>query len=243
MPPKYVVSRIVPESRFGGAASAGASAGAGVPAMTLTGQFVGSLPWASPEQAEGIPSKIDLRTDVYSLGVMLYQMLTGRFPYEVIGNMRDVLDRIMRAAPVRPSTVRGTGASRAERINDEVETIVLKCLQKERERRYQSAGELARDIHHYLRGEPIEAKRDSVGYVLSKTLRRFKLPAGIAQTVQELAEAYFIGKDPFDIEAHHAQFFAAQKAPDKQGAKKQAQRHHGQNEWPGGSRVGRWVRH
>jgi tetratricopeptide (TPR) repeat protein/tRNA A-37 threonylcarbamoyl transferase component Bud32 len=141
--------------------------------MTLTGQFVGSLPWASPEQAEGVPSKIDLRTDVYSLGVILHQMLTGRFPYEVIGNMRDVLDRIMKAEPERPSTIR-------KRINDEVETIVLKCLAKERERRYQSAGELARDIGHYLAGEPIEAKRDSAAYVLRKYLRKYRLPVGVA---------------------------------------------------------------
>ena len=141
--------------------------GDGSPAMTITGQFIGSLPWASPEQAEGQPSKIDVRTDVYSLGVILYQMLTGKFPYEVIGNMRDVLDRILRAEPAKPSTVR-------KQINDEVETIVLKCLSKERERRYQTAGELARDISHYLAGEPVEAKRDSVVYVLRKTLIRYR---------------------------------------------------------------------
>jgi predicted Ser/Thr protein kinase len=146
---------------------------AGAPPMTLTGQFIGSLPWASPEQAEGVPGKIDLRTDVYSLGVILYQILTGKFPYEVIGNMRDVLDRIMRAAPTRPSTIR-------KRINDEVETIVLKCLAKERERRYQSAGELARDIGRYLAGEPIEAKRDSAAYVLRKYLRRYRLSVAVA---------------------------------------------------------------
>ena len=93
--------------------------------MTITGQFLGSLPWASPEQAEGRPEKIDVRTDVYSLGVILYHMLTGRFPYEVVGNMRDVLDNILKAEPAKPSTVR-------RQINDEVETIVLKCLAKER---------------------------------------------------------------------------------------------------------------
>ncbi len=135
--------------------------------MSMTGQFIGSMPWASPEQAEGRPEQIDVRTDVYSLGVILYQMLTGRFPYAVIGNMRDVLDNILRAEPARPSTIR-------RQINDEIETIVLKCLSKEKERRYQSAGELARDIHRYLRGEPIEAKRDSGWYVLTKTLRRHK---------------------------------------------------------------------
>lgn len=136
-------------------------------AMTMTGQFVGSLPWASPEQASGLPDKVDVRTDVYSLGVMLYQMLTGRFPYAVAGQMRDVLDNILRAEPARPSTVR-------RQVNDEVETIVLKCLAKDPARRYQSAGELARDIGRYLRGEPVEAKRDSGWYVISKHLRRHR---------------------------------------------------------------------
>lgn len=137
--------------------------------MTVTGQFIGSLPWASPEQAEATPDKIDLRTDVYSLGVILYQVLTGAFPYEVVGNMRDVLDNILKAEPRRPSTVR-------KQINDEVETIVLKCLQKDRERRYQSAGELARDLRRYLAGEAIEAKRDSGWYVITKAMRRHRLP-------------------------------------------------------------------
>jgi serine/threonine protein kinase/transposase-like protein len=142
--------------------------------MTVTGQFIGSLPWASPEQAEGAPGGIDLRTDVYSLGVILFQMLTGgKFPYQVIGAMRDVLDNILRAEPARPSTMR-------RQINDEIETIVLKCLAKPRERRYQSAGELARDLRRYLNGQPIEAKRDSVGYMVGKTLRRYRIPAAVA---------------------------------------------------------------
>ncbi len=153
--------------------------------MTMTGQFMGSLPWASPEQAEAVPSKIDTRTDVYSLGVILYQMLTGKFPYEVIGNMRDVLDRIIKAEPVRPSTIR-------RRINDEVETIVLKCLQKEPDRRYQTAGELARDIQHYLKGEPIEAKRDSFTYMLRKQLRRYRVPVTIAAVFVLVVLAGFV---------------------------------------------------
>jgi len=168
------------------------------PTMTATGQFVGSLPWCSPEQADG--AAIDLRTDVYSLGVMLYQCLTGKFPYDVIGNMRDVLDRIIRAEPIPPSRVVRSSAlqrpalrrpalrrrfglqSRALHygINDEVETIVLKCLAKVPERRYQSAGELARDLRRYLAGEPIEAKRDALTYVLRKQLTRHKLPVAIA---------------------------------------------------------------
>ncbi len=142
-------------------------------AMTVTGVFQGTPAWASPEQVEAIPSKIDMRTDVYSLGVIFYQMLTGRFPYPVVGSDREVMDNILKGEPTRPSTVR-------REIDDEVETIVLKCLAKERERRYQSAGELGRDIQHYLNAEPIEAKRDSGLYVLSKTLRRYKGPVTVA---------------------------------------------------------------
>ncbi len=140
--------------------------------MSMTGQFIGSLPWASPEQADGSPTNIDVRTDVYSLGVILYQLLTSKFPYEVLGNMRDVLDNIMRAEPARPSTIR-------RKINDEVETIVLKALAKQRDRRYQSAGELGRDVQRFLEGQPIEAKRDSGLYVISKTLRRYRGPVAV----------------------------------------------------------------
>ncbi|MBP7745807.1 MAG: serine/threonine protein kinase [Phycisphaerae bacterium] len=137
--------------------------------LTEPGVFQGTLAYASPEQAEGQPGKIDVRTDVYSLGVILYQLLTGKFPYDVTGGLRDVLDRILRAEPVRPSMV-------AKQIDDEVETIVLKCLHKERDRRYQSAADLADDIRHYLAGEPIEAKGDSAMYVLRKTLGRYRVP-------------------------------------------------------------------
>lgn len=167
-----------------------AIAGGGVavesPAMTMTGQFIGSLPWASPEQAEGSPDAIDVRTDVYSLGVILYQLLTGKFPYSVVGNMRDVLDNILRAEPARPSTV-------GRRVNAEIETIVLKCLAKDRQRRYQSAGDVARDLERFLAGEPIEAKRDSALYVLGKTLKRHRLTAGVFLAFAGLISASAVG--------------------------------------------------
>jgi len=135
--------------------------------MTITGQFVGSLPWATPEQVDGDTSRIDIRTDVYAIGVLLYRALTGRFPYDVDGPTRVVLDNILLATPERLSRPNHS-------INADVETIVLKCLSKEPERRYQSAGELARDIRHHLKGEPIDARRDSTLYVLGKTLRRHR---------------------------------------------------------------------
>lgn len=162
---------------FGLAKTAGALE---VTQVTRTGQFMGSLPWASPEQAEAVPGKVDIRTDVYSLGVMLYEMLTGQLPYSVFGNMRDVLDRIINAEPRRPSAVCG-------QIDHELETIVLKCLQKPRERRYQSAGELADDVRRYLAGEPIQARGDSLLYLAMtrgrRTLRRHSLLATLGAFV------------------------------------------------------------
>ncbi len=137
--------------------------------MTMTGQFVGSLPWASPEQAEGRPDRIDIRTDVYSLGVILFNMLTGRFPYPVIGNIRDVLSNIIENDPVRPRSI-------YKEINEDVETIILKCLAKEPERRYQSAVSLAEDVERYLTNQPILARSPSTIYQLKKLIVRHKLP-------------------------------------------------------------------
>ncbi len=151
--------------------------------MTMTGQFVGTLPWASPEQAEGAPHKIDIRTDVYSLGVIFYHALTGRFPYPVMGNIRDVIDRILTAIPPR---LRSTHPE----LDDDVETIVLTCLNKERDRRYQSAGELAQDLRCRLADEPIAAKRDSSWYVIRTALRRHRLAVGVISGVALLTVIY-----------------------------------------------------
>jgi eukaryotic-like serine/threonine-protein kinase len=133
--------------------------------MTITGQFVGSLPWASPEQAGGQSDLLDIRTDVYSLGVILYQLLTGRFPYPVSGRIDDVVRHIVHTSPARPSSIRSD-------LDRDVEIIVLKCLSKEAEHRYQSAGELARDVRLHLANEPILATPPTTGYRLRKFVRR-----------------------------------------------------------------------
>jgi tetratricopeptide (TPR) repeat protein/tRNA A-37 threonylcarbamoyl transferase component Bud32 len=157
---------------------------------TTTGQVAGTLPYMSPEQARGQPDGVDVRSDVYALGVMLYELLTGAFPYPVEGDTLEVLKHIAETPPTPPSRVwqraTGTGsprlrtAARRKRLDDELDTIVLKALRKEREHRYQTAGELARDIDHYVAGEPIEAKRDSGWYMLKKTLYRYRVGVAVA---------------------------------------------------------------
>ncbi len=137
--------------------------------MTVTGAFLGTIRYASPEQVAGEHRQIDTRTDVYSLGVILYELVTGRCPYRLAGSMPDVLKSITDVAPVRPSAIR-------PEIDDDVETIILKAISKEKDRRYHSAEALAQDLERALAGKPIEARSDSGMYVLRKTLARHRGP-------------------------------------------------------------------
>ncbi|MFO0972898.1 MAG: protein kinase [Phycisphaerae bacterium] len=151
--------------------------------VTLTGQFLGSPAWCSPEQVEARPSAIDVRSDVYSLGVILYNALTGTFPYPLDGPLADVFDAIRHTEPARPS-------AHATFIDDDLDTIILKALAKAKERRYQSAGELRDEVQRYLRGEPIRAKGDGWAYVAAKFLRRHPVVTGIAAAVFVLSLGY-----------------------------------------------------
>jgi serine/threonine protein kinase/WD40 repeat protein len=133
------------------------------PIATHTGEFVGSVPWASPEQVEG--AALEVRSDVYSLGVVFYQMLTGQFPYPLSGSVRQVFDNILHHPPAPPRRLR-------REIGGDLETILLQCLQKDPQRRYASAAELSHDLTAVLQHRPISARRDSAWYVLRKLLRR-----------------------------------------------------------------------
>lgn len=137
---------------------------------TLVDEFQGTPAYASPEQVSGDPRGIDVRTDVYSLGIMLYRTLTGQWPYSVEGSLSDQIKNIKFTLPMAPSRrVRG--------ITPEIDTIVLTALAKEPPRRYQSAGELETDLLAYLQDQPLKARRASVWYVLTKAIQRRKMMA------------------------------------------------------------------
>lgn len=142
------------------------------PPMTQTGHFVGSIPWCSPEQAEGHPDAIDLRTDVYSLGAILFHVLTGAYPYDIVGGLHHVLRNVIESEPPRPSSLRAT-------LDADIDAILLKCLAKQPAMRYPTALTLAEDIERYLRNEPIVARSPSTMYRVRKLVRKHKIPAAL----------------------------------------------------------------
>jgi tRNA A-37 threonylcarbamoyl transferase component Bud32 len=145
--------------------------------QTDIGQLIGTLQYMSPEQCAADPSDIDTRADVYSLGVVLYELLTGRLPYEVTRTDLYEAARIIREqVPARLSAI-----DRA--LRGDLETIALKALEKERDRRYQSAAELGGDLERYLRHEPILARPASVAYQARIFARRHKVLIGATGAV------------------------------------------------------------
>jgi WD40 repeat protein len=135
---------------------------------TEVGQLIGTLNYMSPEQASGDPAALDARGDVYALGVLLYELLAHRLPYDLDGLTLPAAARVIREQePSRLGSLDG-------RLRGDVETIVAKALEKDRARRYASAGELAADLRHFLSHEPIRARPPSALYQLRKFARRHK---------------------------------------------------------------------
>ena len=143
--------------------------------QTEVGELVGTLAYMSPEQVQGDPLEVDIRSDIYSLGVILYELLAGRLPYDV--NRRklyEAIQTIREEDPVSLSSIRGE-------YRGDIETIVGKALEKDKARRYASAADLAADIQRYLNDEPIAARAPTAGYHLRKFTRRHRaLVAGVA---------------------------------------------------------------
>lgn len=142
--------------------------------QTVAGRVIGTIPYMSPEQASGDPARVDVRSDVYALGVIAFELLTGRLPCAVAGKEIHEAVRVIREEePPRLGSVIRT-------LRGDVETIVAKALEKEPERRYQSAAELAADIRRYLDDQTIEARPASIGYRISKFARRNRALAASA---------------------------------------------------------------
>ncbi|MBL9167380.1 MAG: protein kinase [Verrucomicrobiales bacterium] len=140
--------------------------------LTRSGAVLGSPSYMSPEQAAGRSASLSVATDIYSLGGILYELLTGRPPF-LGATPLETLRLVVEEEPQRPSMVAGPG-------DRDLETICLKCLEKEPSRRYATAGDLAADLERWLRHEPIHARPVSSGERFFKWARRHPALAGVS---------------------------------------------------------------
>lgn len=163
---------------------------------TVAGELVGTLHYMSPEQLAGDSDAIDARSDVYALGVIGYEMLSGKLPHAAGSSaVADVVRSIEQDEPKRLGLINPA-------CRGDVETIIAKALEKDRQRRYQSAAEFTADIQRYLNDEPVLARPITAMYQFRKFARRNRtLVGGVAATMLAL----IAGTVLYALEARHAQ--------------------------------------
>jgi serine/threonine protein kinase/tetratricopeptide (TPR) repeat protein len=200
---------------------------------TQFGAVVGTLEYISPEQAGYSGDDVDTRADVYSLGVVLYELLTGLRPIDGKRLEKAAIDEMIRIIreeePSKPSTRLSTDASApslaavrktapqqlSALLRGELDWVVMKCLEKQRDRRYETANGLARDIQRYLADEPVEARPPSFGYRASKFLKRHRGPAVAAGIVAAALVAGVVGTTWGLIRARDAEAKAVEERDEK----------------------------
>lgn len=149
-------------------------------ALTTHGQLRGTLGYMSPEQVRGDHAHVGPRSDVYSLGVILYEVVTGRLPYEAHwARLPEAVRVIAEEPPVAPARAWEARHGRGSRLDRDLETIILKALEKDPARRYTSATALADDVSRHLDRRPILARPPSAAYQLRKLVARHRAAAAL----------------------------------------------------------------
>ena len=183
--------------------------------QTDVGQIVGTLAYMSPEQALADPLDLDTRSDVYALGVILYELLAGRLPYKLSNKLHEAVITIRGQDPTSLSSI-----NRAYR--GDIETLVAKALEKDKSRRYASAADLAADIRRYLSDEPIQARPASLGYQIYKFARRHRaFVLAVAAVLIVLAGGTIVSISEA-IKAGRARDLAVQRQNEAEAARRMA---------------------
>jgi serine/threonine protein kinase/tetratricopeptide (TPR) repeat protein len=208
--------------------------------FTEFGSVLGTLEYMSPEQAELNQLDVDTRSDIYSLGVLLYELLTGTTPLErkrLEGSaLLDVLRIIREEEPPRPSNRlsataelpaiaadRGTEPKKLRGLlRAELDWIVMRALEKDRDRRYETAADLARDVNRYLNDEPVRACPPGASYRLRKLVRRHRGPVLTAGLVALTLVVGIVGTSWGLVAATRAKATAQREAKEKEKARRQA---------------------
>ncbi|QDV90631.1 Serine/threonine-protein kinase PrkC [Phycisphaerae bacterium RAS2] len=139
---------------------------------SISAPIIGTPAYMSPEQASADPNSVDIRTDVYSLGVVLYEAVCKKLPYDTSGAIGKALQNIAHAEPTFPT-------KHNPKIDAELAAIALKALEKNKDNRYQSVDGFAQDVRHYLAGEPISAKQATGTYLLKKAVLKHRALVGV----------------------------------------------------------------
>ncbi|MGQ0721115.1 MAG: tetratricopeptide repeat protein [Candidatus Eiseniibacteriota bacterium] len=177
--------------------------------VSEVGVIKGTLAYMSPEQARGDARYIDVRTDVYSLGVILYEMLSGRLPRSIPS---DSMLQALRAVTEQPPQRLREAFRGRRRLDPDVETICHKALELRPEDRYGSAAALSDDVARYLEDQPIQARPPSTVYQLRKLVARNKLAAAFAATVALLLVGLAVAMSVLRGSAEHAREEAQARA-------------------------------